>query len=121
MSYVSCECPSPAGRCFQFSRRNDGEEAQQRLRIQEPEARKWRLAISWQDDDGRQHKMTRSTQVPCYEDKVGRNGKVRRNNRGRGVAEQLLREWRDEEVRKDEDSPAPSPAKRPSTATSSTT
>ena len=35
---------------------------------------KWRLAISWQDDDGRQHKMTRSTQVPCYEDKVDRNG-----------------------------------------------
>ena len=48
---------------------------------------KWRLAISWQDDDGRQHKMTRSTQVPCYEDKVGRNGKVRRDNRRKGAAE----------------------------------
>ncbi|SEH60903.1 MULTISPECIES: tyrosine-type recombinase/integrase [Atopobiaceae] len=64
---------------------------------------KWRLAISWQDDDGRQHKMTRSTQVSCYEDKVGRNGKVRRDNRGRDAAEQLLRKWRDEEVRKDEE------------------
>ena len=47
--------------------------------------------------------MTRSTQMPCYEDKVGGNRKVRRDNRGRGVAEQLLREWRDEEVRKDEE------------------
>ena len=46
---------------------------------------KWRLAISWQDDDGRQHKMTRSTQVPCYEDKAAGTGRRGGTTAGRAA------------------------------------
>ena len=64
----------------------------------------WRAAISWQDEDGRQRRMTRNTPVACYPDRVSRKtGKVTRDNRGKGAAEDFLREWRDEEVRKDEE------------------
>ena len=64
----------------------------------------WRAAINWQDEDGRQRRITRNTPVACYPDRVSRKtGKVTRDNRGKGAAEDFLREWRDEEVRKDEE------------------
>lgn len=48
--------------------------------------------------------MTRNTPVACYPDRVSRKtGNVSRDNRGKGAAEDFLREWRDEEVRKDEE------------------
>lgn len=48
--------------------------------------------------------MTRNTPVACYPDRVSRKtGKVAGDNRGKGAAEDFLREWRDEEVRKDEE------------------
>ena len=62
----------------------------------------WRAAISWQDEDGRQRRMTRNTPVACYPDRVSRKtGKVTRDNRGKGAAEDFLGSER-EEVEEDE-------------------
>ena len=66
--------------------------------------KKWRMAICWQDEQGNQQKMTRSTSVRCYPDKVGKYGRITKDNRGKVAAEQFLREWRDSEVCKEEES-----------------
>lgn len=56
----------------------------------------WRAVISWQED-GKQHKMRRSTKVRCYPDKRDPDGKIlKSDNRGKSAAEEILRRWRDE-------------------------
>lgn len=59
----------------------------------------WSMAISWTDADGKRHRETKTTNVPCYPDKVGQDGTTRPDNRGKTTAEQSLRVWRDELVR----------------------
>ena len=63
----------------------------------------WRAVVSWQDEDGKRSRVTKGTGVKCYEDKVSRNGKVKVDNRGRVQALTILREWRDELVRTEEE------------------
>lgn len=60
---------------------------------------KWRAVINWQGEDGKQHRLTRTTGVRCYPDKVDeRTGEVTPDNRGKASAETALRRWRDELV-----------------------
>ncbi|MBQ5558125.1 MAG: hypothetical protein IIT36_06040 [Aeriscardovia sp.] len=63
--------------------------------------------------------MARHTPVACYLDRVSRKtGKATRDDRGKGAAEAFLREWRDEEVRKDEELSGTVSCETPVTATS---
>lgn len=96
--------PLPRGRMVPSFGRNDGEEAQQRLRVKEPEAREVaprdKLAgrrRQAEEDDAKHPRRLLSRQVSR------KTGNVSRDNRGKGAAEDFLREWRDEEVRKDEE------------------
>lgn len=56
----------------------------------------WRAVINWQDESGKQHRLTKSTGIKCSP----------AGNRGKINAEGFLREWRDEliaeEAAKDE-------------------
>ena len=65
---------------------------------------KWRAVINWQGEDGKQHRLTRTTGVRCYPDKVDeRTGEVTPDNRGKASAETALRQWRDELVAAEEE------------------
>lgn len=60
---------------------------------------KWRAVINWQGEDGRQHRLTKTTGVRCYPDRVDeKTGEVTPDNRGKASAETALRQWRDELV-----------------------
>ena len=50
----------------------------------------WQATISWQED-GSQHRMSKSTGIECSKD----------GNRGKGAAEEFLKRWRDELVLED--------------------
>lgn len=63
----------------------------------------WRAVVSWQDEDGKRSRVTKGTGVKCYEDKVTRTGKVKVDNRGKAQALLILRDWRDELVRTEEE------------------
>ncbi|WP_322354139.1 site-specific integrase [Paratractidigestivibacter sp.] len=59
---------------------------------------KWLAIITWQED-GKQRRMTKTTGVRCYEDKIDeKTGKVKKNSTGKALAEAVLRAWRDELV-----------------------
>ncbi len=61
----------------------------------------WRAVVTWQED-GKQRRLYKSTGVRCYEDKLDPNtGKVTRDNRGRSLAETVLRDWRRELIEQD--------------------
>lgn len=65
---------------------------------------KWRAVINWQGEDGKQHRLTKTTGVRCYPDKVDvRTGEVTPDNRGKASAETTLRQWRDELVAAEEE------------------
>lgn len=65
---------------------------------------KWRAAVNWQGEDGRQHRLTKTTGVRCYPDRVDEEtGEVTPDNRGRASAETALRRWRDELVASEEE------------------
>lgn len=65
---------------------------------------KWRAVINWQGEDGRQHRLTKTTGVRCYPDRVDEaTGEVTPDNRGRASAETALRRWRDELVASEEE------------------
>lgn len=65
---------------------------------------KWRAVINWQGEGGRQHRLTKTTGVRCYPDKVDeRTGEVVPDNRGKASAETVLRQWRDELVAAEEE------------------
>lgn len=56
----------------------------------------WRGVLSWQDEGGRQRRITKSTGVKCHPDKVDRkSGRKVPDNRGKATAEMALRQWRD--------------------------
>lgn len=59
----------------------------------------WTMAIPWTDEDGQRHRLTKTSSVPCFPDKVMKSGEVRSDNRGKTTAEQALSLWRDELVR----------------------
>nr|WP_322151125.1 tyrosine-type recombinase/integrase [Paratractidigestivibacter sp.] len=59
---------------------------------------KWLAIITWQED-GKQRRMTKTTGVHCYEDKIDeKTGKVKKNSTDKALAEAVLRAWRDELV-----------------------
>lgn len=65
---------------------------------------KWRAVVNWQGEDGRQHRLTKTTGVRCYPDRVDEaTGEVTPDNRGRASAETALRRWRDELVASEEE------------------
>lgn len=56
----------------------------------------WRGVLSWQDENGKQRRITKSTGVKCHPDKIDRkSGRRVPDNRGKATAEMALREWRD--------------------------
>lgn len=58
----------------------------------------WRAVINWQEN-GKQHRLTKTTEVRCYKDKIDeKTGKVKKNSTGKALAEAVLRAWRDELV-----------------------
>lgn len=60
---------------------------------------RWRATISWRDEDGNRQRKTRLLDVKSYPDKTDpETGKTVPDNRGRAIAETLLRKWRDELV-----------------------
>lgn len=60
---------------------------------------RWRATISWRDEEGRRQRMTRLLDVKSYPDKTDpETGELVPDNRGRAIAETLLRTWRDELV-----------------------
>lgn len=60
---------------------------------------KWRAIVNWQDENGKQRRLTKSTGIRCYPDKVSDDtGAVTPDNRGKASAEIFLRSWRDELV-----------------------
>lgn len=65
---------------------------------------KWRAVVNWQGEDGRQHRLTKTTGVRRYPDRVDEaTGEVTPDNRGRASAETALRRWRDELVASEEE------------------
>lgn len=53
---------------------------------------KWRTIVNWQDDNGKQHRLTKSTGITCHPDKVDPStGKTVPDNRGKSNAEAFLR------------------------------
>lgn len=63
----------------------------------------WVMAIPWTDEMGKKGRLTKTTKVACHPDKVGPDGALRPDNRGKSMAEQALRAWHDELVRSVED------------------
>lgn len=63
----------------------------------------WCMAVPWTDEKGRKGRDTKTSRVDCYPDKVGPDGTIKPDNRGKTLAEQALRAWRDELVRDTED------------------
>lgn len=60
----------------------------------------WRAVLSWQDENGKQRRVTKSTGVRCYPDKPGTDTKKPvPDNRGKTTAETFLRNWRDSLVK----------------------
>lgn len=58
----------------------------------------WRAVINWQEN-GKQHRLTMTTEIRCYEDKIDeKTGRVKKNSTGKALAEAVLRAWRDELV-----------------------
>ncbi len=56
----------------------------------------WRAAVNWQEDSV-QKRLIKNTKVRCYEDRVDCNtGERIKDNRGKTLAETVLRSWRDE-------------------------
>lgn len=56
----------------------------------------WRAVVNWQED-GKQKRLVKNTKVRCYKDKVDHStGTTVRDNRGKVLAETILRRWRDE-------------------------
>lgn len=51
----------------------------------------WRAVINWQDENGKQRRLTKSTGIKCYAD----------DNRGKALAEAVLRDWRARLVEKE--------------------
>lgn len=63
----------------------------------------WRAVLSWQEQPGAQHKLTKSTGVKCYPDRIDKDtGERTPDNRGKATAETFLRKWRDELVSAEE-------------------
>lgn len=57
---------------------------------------KWRAVVNWQDEEGKQHRLTKSTGIRCYPDKTSdKTGEIIADNRGKASAEIFLRSWRD--------------------------
>lgn len=45
----------------------------------------WRAVLSWQEQPGAQHKLTKSTGVKCYPDRIDKDtGERTPDNRGEG-------------------------------------
>jgi len=63
----------------------------------------WSMAIPWTDETGRKGRATKVSSVACYPDKVNPDGTTKQDNRGKTLAEQALRVWRDELVRNTEE------------------
>ena len=63
----------------------------------------WGMAIPWTDEMGKKGRVTKTTRVACHPDRVGPDGSVKPDNRGKTMAEQALRAWHDELVRGVED------------------
>lgn len=68
----------------------------------------WHACISWQDDLGKQRRLTKSTKVRCNQNRIdARTGETIVDNRGKAMAETVLRQWRDELVAAESASEAP--------------
>lgn len=76
----------------------------------------WRAVLSWQEGPGKQHKLTKSTGVRCYQDKTDPETREKIvDNRGKSTAETFLRRWRDELVAAEEAREALEAVRRPTT------
>lgn len=61
----------------------------------------WRAVINWQED-GNQKRLVKNTGVRCYEDRTERGAdKATRDNRGKSLAETVLRDWRNKLIAQD--------------------
>lgn len=61
----------------------------------------WRAVINWQEN-GKQRRRVKNTGVRCYEDRVDTGtGKITKDNRGKSLAETVLRDWRRELIEQD--------------------
>lgn len=57
------------------------------------------------DPNGKSKQLTKSTGVRCYPDKINADtGLVTPDNRGKSLAESVLRQWRDELIRQEDES-----------------
>ena len=63
----------------------------------------WCMAVPWTDEDGRKGRATKASGVECHPDKVSPDGSTKIDNRGKSMAEQALRAWRDELIRNTDD------------------
>lgn len=73
----------------------------------------WRAVVNWQEG-GRQRRLVKSTGVRCYEDKVDlKSGVTIKDNRGKALAETVLRQWRDDLVAAESESAAELPSDIP--------
>lgn len=67
----------------------------------------WKTVLSWQED-GRHRKRSKVTGVRCYPDqKDARGNLVKRDNRGKGAAEDFLHRWRDQVIKEERESARP--------------
>lgn len=56
----------------------------------------WRAVVNWQEDS-EQKRLVKNTKVRCYKDRVDSDtGERTKDNRGKTLAETVLRSWRDE-------------------------
>ena len=70
----------------------------------------WHACISWRDGQGKQRRLTKSIKVRCGKDRDDpRTGEKVTDNRGKTMAETVLRQWRDELV-SSEAAKGPSPS-----------
>ena len=63
----------------------------------------WRMAVDRVDEDGTTKRLLKTSTVPCSPDTKHDDGSVKQNARGKALAEQALRAWRDELVAKADD------------------